>query len=186
MKIAFVFDGVFVDSSRAKEDVAWRLLGKKYRKSLRRIDRGNDFLSRDGYIALKERVYETRENGLMLDLFDSVLYYLGRLKSDGHQLFAVTLRSEAGQKVVHEWCYERYINLNFIAVENRKIEPEYFTDFDVFIAKKPSQLWPLVNAVSNLFLFIPFGMPVEDSVHPRFQLVRSWESIYRKVLSLTP
>jgi len=189
-----MLDGGVVTTSRMKSALASQLCGVDLPSSYFSMSNsardiffrnqsldGKPCISRGQYLSIKEMVYEERKFGMDLEYVDSVLYYLSRLKTDGHEIHVVTLRSEAGQKIAQEWCDERGFKPKFIVTENRRIESWQFEGFDVFFGVKVSQLVPLVGHVKNLFI-----LSKKSDKNPKFRSVRTWEMFYRAIPYIPP
>lgn len=186
MKIGLDFDGVIADCGALKREGALRLFNvdiapEKFKKE---IVIGQRLLTSDQYRTLQQKIYGTRELGLLAEPVEGMKEYIDRLISDGHKLIVITSRFNSELGIAKEWAAEHGIELEIIGCENGKEGYCKEHGVEIFVDDDFDKLESVQKVVKYLFLF-SWGYNADVEERPLATRVFSWADLYTKIKDLS-
>lgn len=179
MRTGLDFDGVFSDCGKLKSKGAKQLYGvdilpAQFKKEL---VIGGGLLTTEQYRALQQRIYGTREMGLLMDPVPGVIDHLPKLLADGHDVRVITSRTGTELEIAKEWSRLQGLQLAFTGTGYGNSKADAASGLDLFVDDDLDKLAPLVGIVPHLFLF-SWGYNEHVEAAPVAKRVASWDELY--------
>lgn len=182
-KIGLDFDGVVVNCEKLKIENLRKIFGLVVSsQELRKEILLRNYLSSEDYKSFQQKIYETREFGLSLELVENALFYIQKLISNNHHIVIITSRDK-GLSIAKEWFSSLSLNIDFISAGVGKSKADVAKGLDVYIDDDYHKLKPLIGVVPNLFLF-SWGYNLHINEGQNITRVSSWKEFYTKITQL--
>ncbi|MFH0845831.1 MAG: hypothetical protein V1851_00285 [Patescibacteria group bacterium] len=182
-KIGLDFDGVITNCAKLKIKNLRKIFGHIVSsQELRKEILLRDYLSLEEYKSFQQKIYETREFGLNLELVEDAIKYIQKLISNNNHIVIITSRDK-GLSIAKEWFSSLNLNIDFISSGVGKSKADTARGLDVYIDDDYHKLKPLIGVVPNLFLF-SWGYNLHINEGQNIIRVSSWKEFYTRITQL--
>lgn len=155
IRIGIDFDGVLVDCTELKKEMAQHMYGVDIGSTICKehavVREG--LLTREQYRALMSQVCGNPNIGLRMRAMDGGVEHLKRLLDSGQSLKIITARADDDLEVAKEWCRINQLDIDFVSVGYRGSKVEAARGLHVYLDDDLDKLLPLQGIVPHLFLF---------------------------------